>query len=354
MNNEDRPHFKKKRKLSSYMCQELLYDYLSGQLDEDRNTDVKDYLKESDDCHIEKDNIEFALDYCNKLADTEISQPLKIDLIHNEFNLYKYIKYINWKTWPSYLRWSAQAFIVSLIVSLIAIQFPWMNDRINKLTTTDKLILARISKPRKDLIQKEAPKNNSKQILENKLAADQKVASKKEVLVAVVQKSKPKVLIKKNSAKLKTAKKVKNTVDAKKSVKVIVVPKASSSITDDNSSDFSDELIGDEAQEESSQKAKVDGQLFRVYMVLNNVNSTIPKVVAKIRELGGKKAGRVEIGLRKKEGAYFHFILPELNETTLYSYLKSFGAVKVYEKKHKRVMKDGKRRYILWIQDLKR
>ena len=32
----------------------------------------------------------------------------------------------------------------------------------------------------------------------------------------------------------------------------------------------------------------------------------------------------------------------------------TFGAVKVYEKKHKRIMKTGERRYILWIQELKK
>ena len=41
------PHFSKKRELTRFLCQELLYDYVSGALDHDRKLAVEEFLRKT-------------------------------------------------------------------------------------------------------------------------------------------------------------------------------------------------------------------------------------------------------------------------------------------------------------------
>ena len=86
------------------MCQELLYDYVTDSLDNDRKEDVKNFLDNNEDCHLEKENIEFALKYLNQLSKTEISKPVEAQLTSKELSVHELVNYLNWYRWNDMLR----------------------------------------------------------------------------------------------------------------------------------------------------------------------------------------------------------------------------------------------------------
>ena len=86
-------------------------------------------------------------------------------------------------------------------------------------------------------------------------------------------------------------------------------------------------------------------------MKLTNADVVVPLVIQKIKELGGAKAGKVDLGWRKKKGHYFHLTMPKSNYKSLIDFLKGFGPVRIYREPHKRVMPEGEIRFILWIED---
>lgn len=89
-------------------------------------------------------------------------------------------------------------------------------------------------------------------------------------------------------------------------------------------------------------------------MKLDNLDETVPNIVQTIKELGGIKAGQVELGWRKPKGSYFHFSLPESNYERLMKILRNFGPVQIYKDPHSRLMPKGKVRFILWIEDARK
>ncbi|MBT4762792.1 MAG: hypothetical protein HOO06_13940 [Bdellovibrionaceae bacterium] len=331
MKKERKPQLKKERKLSSYMCQELLYDYVTDSLDNDRKEDVKNFLDNNEDCHLEKENIEFALKYLNQLSKTEISKPVEAQLTSKELSVHELVNYLNWYRWNDMLRWGVQALAVSSIVAFIAVQIPWLNKKVFQFTDANTVVLAKLSRPVGEIVKQGSETNKPVSSMEKIKLAPEKVAKNIPDVQKAIVKSKSKEKI-----ETKKVKQASPTVNNTKTETVLSTTATTNSIS----------------IEKNKNKVAGTGRLYRVYMVLPDLETAEPKITKKIRALNGNKAGRVELGLRKKEGLYYHFIMPSNNETLLYNYLKEFGAVKVYEKEHSRVMAEGQKRFILWIQDL--
>jgi hypothetical protein len=97
--------------------------------------------------------------------------------------------------------------------------------------------------------------------------------------------------------------------------------------------------------------AASSGGLFRGRLIVTDVQQVIGVVREKIINLGGKKAGEVELGWMKNETtSYFHFSFPEENNADLENYLKQFGKVQLVFEPHPRMMPKGIKRYIIEIK----
>lgn len=98
-------------------------------------------------------------------------------------------------------------------------------------------------------------------------------------------------------------------------------------------------------------KSTTSAGVFRGKMLVTDVQQVQAAVREKIINLGGKKAGEVELGWMKNETtSYFHFSFPEDNKTELENYLKQFGTVQLAFEPHPRVMPKGVNRYIIEIK----
>jgi hypothetical protein len=85
-------------------------------------------------------------------------------------------------------------------------------------------------------------------------------------------------------------------------------------------------------------------------MTLGDLENIGPKIAEQIRELGGEKAGEVELGWKRGTGRYYHFAMPETNEKQLLEKLQAYGPVRISKDPHPRVMPEGQVRFILWIE----
>jgi hypothetical protein len=74
------------------------------------------------------------------------------------------------------------------------------------------------------------------------------------------------------------------------------------------------------------------------------------EITKKIVELGGAKAGQVELGWIKGETRYYHFTIPSDNYTKLQQMLVEHGALDLKREQHPRIMKKGTMRIIMSIE----
>lgn len=93
------------------------------------------------------------------------------------------------------------------------------------------------------------------------------------------------------------------------------------------------------------------GEVYRGRLVVTDLKQVISSIKEKIINLGGKKAGEVDLGWMKNDNtSYFHFSFPDENKTDLEEYLKQFGVFELSNETHPRVMPKGFKRYIIEIK----
>ena len=85
-------------------------------------------------------------------------------------------------------------------------------------------------------------------------------------------------------------------------------------------------------------------------MTLPDLEKLGPKITADIEQLGGEKAGEVELGWKRGTGRYYHFAIPEANQEKLLERLRAYGPVRLSKDAHPRVMPKGQVRFILWVE----
>ena len=109
--------------------------------------------------------------------------------------------------------------------------------------------------------------------------------------------------------------------------------------------------LAESSESEVSENKKTNGFVFRGNMKIDEIDVRTPLISQQILDLGGRKAGEVELGWRKEnKGSYYHFSMPEENYEKLVEYLHGFGPVRFSKDSHPRVMPQGQIRIILWVE----
>lgn len=97
--------------------------------------------------------------------------------------------------------------------------------------------------------------------------------------------------------------------------------------------------------------AKDEGGLYRGTLIVKNLNSANVKLMAKLANLGAKKAGEVELGwLKSNNLAYYHFILKDENIEGTKTYLRELGTLKIRFESHPRLISAGNKRFIIEVK----
>ena len=223
-----------KRSMSQFMAKELLYDYINENLDPARKEAVEKALTEYPELAKELELISFANDYCEKLSKTKVNDELIQSLGQIKSISKAVASRFSWQQWPDALRWATEAVALSSMVIAFTVVAPW--DDIRVWMENFNQTSTEISEP---IVEKEIAKTESQVV--DATDVEKKIDDAKVVKVA------------------------RQVEETKPETKPTLTPLA--------------------------------GTLYRMNMQLEGIEGRAVEVRDKIVALGGKKAGRVRLGL---------------------------------------------------------
>ncbi len=323
---------KGKREVSSFIGHELLYDYLSNTLDEERRLAIADHIKFSRDAQLDLAKIENGQSYAEQLSRTRVSQPIIDHLSAPSSYLNVLMQKSNFDKWPQGLKWGLEALVViGVIVSLLLV-VPWERAIQMGLNSGSKeVILAEVAKsPQVESTEKDVPE-----------FADEGIKTEPEVPVAVAGENKVAAALVVKTPQMTPA---PVATPAKTAPKPTPTPTAAAAVATTTVT-----------ATPTPAPSQSGGFLYRGDIAITNIEVVGPKITDKIIELGGRKAGDVELGwLKTPTSMYYHFTIPEAKQQELNAFLATYGTPKIKKEKHPRVMPDGIIRLIITVDEAKR
>lgn len=402
---------KLKRTLTPFLCREMLYDYMMGYLDEDRALDVRAYLESHSDSQSELSAMKKASDYLTMLSEAEFREQVIEELkdSENAFSLGR--RFTTWSAWPESLRWTVIAIGISASLAGVIGVLPWQS--LESIFSTNHKLADMVELPVEtaqqlaeleesgDLVQEnqidlhhdgeetELPAGHfnidggdeeevlheasgdsihiadhgGDEDLHNHLPTDgsttlppfavgQNIVPKAENLLKIQPSIGNSVLSTGSSVPLGTPNSIAGLKQKPESPSENGTPTNSPSLKSGSQPDSSEGEVTTNAatRDEKKPEFKPKGFVYRAFMTLSNLEAVGDQIASDIKELGGTKAGEVELGWRRGTGRYYHFSLPEANEETILEKLRAFGPVRISKDPHPRVMPQGQVRFILWIE----
>ncbi len=283
-----------------------MYDYVSGHLDSERQEAMDEYLADCSESRMELAALREGLTFCHELSKVEVARPALEQIRSNKTLFQQMVETMDWRKWPDMARWTAEAFLISLVLALMVIFIPW-NDLLEwSGRRTKELVLAEV---------KDLPSGESQQV-EGPVSGETEEEGEKS-----------------------------EEDRASASEEVVSSEPASEPAAEPPS-----EAVASPPEKAEASEPALKGEIYRAFMNLANVDEVAGSVTEKIVALGGEKAGEVPLGWMRPQGAYYHFTLPEANYDELASGLRGIGPVRIFKNPHWRVMPPGQIRFILWLE----
>jgi hypothetical protein len=349
--SETPPYSKKgQRVVSSFVGQELLFDYITDQLDEERKKAVAEFVQRNKDAQMDILKIQNGMIYTQKLGETKVSEALLEKVTLPASYLEVMIQKTRFEEWSPAFKLAIEGTIVALGVISLVILVPWHRLMDLKLGPKE-VILAEIDN---EYAKKVASESDTSVKEEESFPDEGAPAAAIAKNTTTTTLPSPVTAVAETMVPDKKAEPAPTVVAAKNnknknSEPVAVTAKTQNSETTGTSS-------GAEAPEKavatvSSNEKKAIGELYRGRVDVTNVPAISPKLVDKIAELGGRKAGQVELGWNKGGSSYFHFTMPQSRYDELVEYFKEYGNLKIQKEKHERVMPEGVMRLIITVEE---
>ena len=300
------------REVSNFMGHEMIYDLITHSLDPERTKAVEAFVATSKDAQQDMIKMLNGMQYAERLSETVVSEIILGQISEPSTYLAVLLKKTKFQHWPTSVKWALEALVVVSLMIVISLMIPW--DRVAKLhpfPERKETILAEVDKTQQ---VGDPAKLKSIELSEPAEFSDD-------------DKNKPEPLAKKTAEIVAAPAPVPTSAPT-------MAPEASKPIP--------------------KTKAAAEGAIYRGQVAVTNLEVVGPKIAEKVIELGGRKAGEVELGWQKTPGeAYFHFTLPEAKYEELLEFLATYGAPKITKEKHPRVMPDGIIRLIVTIGEAK-
>lgn len=302
---------KGKREVTPFIGNELLYDYLAGNLDKERRTAVEDHVKFSREAQLDLANIQSGQSYAEKLSGTVVSQPVIAQISAPTSYLSVLMQKANFDKWPQGLKWGLEALVVVVAIVIVLTVAPWQKVlQIGINSGSKEVVLAEVSKTATIPSIEEKPEFIDEGVKE--------VTNEPAVPEPAIAKAPEK-------------------------------PAKPPSVSDVGLKDQKSQVTPQQPTPSSG------GFLYRGEIAVTNIEVVGPKISEKINELGGRKAGSVQLGWQKVPGSmYYHFTIPEAKYQDLLAFLSTYGKIKIGKEKHSRVMPDGIVRLILTVDEAKK
>lgn len=287
------PKTEPKRRLSRFLARELLYDYLVGDLNAARRDSLVEFLKQDESTREIYQAMVAGRDYAKSLSSIQAT-PLTLDqLLAADTPIRRLRKELDLGKLPDWWRTAAAGIGVSVTIVLMSVSLPW--GRIQTWMTL--------------------PQDNQMEI----------ARAERKVEVAGVEGTQNSVENRPVSPPPK-----------------VVATKPSEPPTAETTVKSVEEPV------DSSRPLK--GFVYRGALRAINVDDAAPQITEILRNLGGTKAGEVDLGWRRGRSAYYHFSISEEYYDTVLKSLQTFGEVRIYREPHRRVMPEGQIRFIMWVE----
>ncbi len=301
-----------KREVSKFMGHEMIYDLITHSLDPDRTKAVEGFVASSKDAQQDMMKMLNGMQYAERLSETVVSEAILGQISEPSTYLAVLLKKTKFQHWPTSIKWALEALVVVSVMIMISLVIPW--DRVAKF---------QLFPERKETILAEIEKTQQ-------VGDPAKLKS--------IELSEP--------AEFADEEKKENQSRQKATVIVATPPLATVP---------KQEPVEKSVEAETTLAKKIgEGAIYRGKVDVTNLDTVGPKIAEKVIELGGRKAGEVELGWQKTPGqAYFHFTLPEAKYEELLQFLGTYGPPKIKKEKHPRVMPEGIVRLIVTIDEAK-
>lgn len=299
-----------RRKLSTFVFKETVFEYLSGHLNRHQTGAFEEYMRQNPAENAEIERMQNAIAYCAKLRETTLSEEVLGQVLNHREPVDLFLALLDWRKWPDSMRWSIEAAFAAFVVLVLVVALPW-GTWIKNLKSDDKLTLARGSAPVSDDAEAKQSLNT-----QNGYASVTPISVNKDPVPP--------------PAELKPV----EAADVKAE-------------TLSNKPTRSDLAVSNDVQL-SGRNFK--GELYRIDMEFADLDTLTPALVEKLTALGAQRAGQVELGTRQTKESYFHFSLPTGAMEPFLTELKSHGSYKLSREAHRRVMPEGISRVILRIK----
>ena len=309
----------KNREMSDFIANHLLFEYARNTLDKERKKSVEQALESTPELQNEFIRIINGIQYCEKLSETLVNDAAikQIELQSSQVNYI--VSKLRWHQWPLGFKWLVEAGVVALLLVIVLNVLP-LNRIIHLGDGQDNQnVIAEVDRKKKATAG-ELPEAN----VEKPEFSDEEV-KQPEVKVAATTPT---------TTVPTPAKPVTPPAIVKPATTVATAPTTVATVP------------------EKTQLPKSVGYIYRGQFMATNAEMVSPKIKDKIKELGGQKAGEVEIGWLKTPNVYyFHFTVPEAKLGELETLLKDFSTGKLIKEQHPRVMPDGIIRLLFTVEE---
>lgn len=307
----------KSREMSDFVANHLLFEYARNTLDPERKNAVETALESTPELQNEFIKLINGIQYCEKLSETLIHDAAisQIELQSSQVNFI--VNRLRWHQWPLGFRWLVEAGVVALLLVIVLNILP-LNRIIHLNDGSDSQTIVTEVERKKKLVLGEVPEAN----VERPDFADEEV------------------------------KQPIPTIAAKGSVASVKAKEDSRVEAASQSAAASPATMATPTPEKTVSSPKSSGWIYRGQFMVTNAEAVSPKIKEKIKELGGQKAGEVEIGWLKTPNVYyFHFTVPEAKLGELEALLKEYSTGTMVKEMHPRVMPDGIIRLLFTVEE---
>lgn len=317
------------REVSVFTADELLYDHFCGKLDAERDEAVRRAIQKSGKLKEELASLSRAVQYAQSLGEMNLPPGMLEKIDEPDTYLSVLLKKTNFERWPLTVRWGIEASIVLCAFMVVVVVFPWQKWLQDGLTSQGRdVILAELDHATKagsgeGLVEEGDEANRF----------EDEGVKPPETPLAVLTPGPLEPLVIPNQ----------KSDEATASASPVTAPKPP---TEKNPHQEVTAAVTD--------KKVAEGALYRGILRVTNLPATGPKIIEKIQELGGRKAGQVELGWNKTpSSSYFHFTMPQAKYDELVAFLATYGNAQIRKEKHPRIMPEGIVRLIIEVEEAK-
>lgn len=321
----------KHKAVTRFICQELLYEFVLGRLDPERQKAMDLYLSSDRDSQHELERLRRGFVFASQMSKSQMSGALRAALLGFE-PVWKR-RLTQWTTWFSRRGWKLLPYLVlaGILVLGVAVIKPWTYF------TQHEVILVEDDK---------AP--GTPAALPADVAAKVQTTNKDTPLVPPVT---PQPAVKKaERPSLETPPENEISLPSPLPLPTPIVKAVDLSAS-------VEPTAATTATAESPEKTPKSVEHFWSYRGRLELGGDYEIAVAAIREkinsLEGQVVGTIGLGVQRKQGeAYFNFSLPESKQQDFEDFLKNFSRVQFRKHSDKQGMPEGQNHIILTVKDV--